>query len=374
MPRARTLVYLERMRFPTEETRAFQITRTVAALAQRTDTILAVESLTTDPGRLSAEVERIHGARLPARLEVIVVPGCMWRPWFFPFLLRYLRRVAGGEVDFYTRSFRTALLLARWRRFHHGLVALESHKKAGFLREDPVPGSRYAPIRERFERAGDSEAAIRSTYAAVDCVFFLHRHSRLAAERQGAVRAAEDLWYGMEPPGPDTSPRGSGLVFAGSLEEHKLFDLLCDSLDGIEPPAPVAVYGGTPGRIEEIRRKLAGRPCAGRLVFHGRIPRAELRRELGRYGHGIALQEGLKVVDYLESGLTPIVPDIPSYREVLDERFAVFFRPDDPDALARVLGDPALRTADGALVRALRLEHSVDRRADRIVARLGQLR
>jgi hypothetical protein len=79
----------------------------------------------------------------------------------------------------------------------------------------------------------------------------------------------------------------------------------------------------------------------------------------------------MKVVDYLECGLTPIIPALPSYLEVLDARHAVFFRPDDADSLARALDAAGGRAADREAVRELCDRCSVDRRAATILGRLG---
>jgi hypothetical protein len=47
--------------------------------------------------------------------------------------------------------------------------------------------------------------------------------------------------------------------------------------------------------------------------------------------------EGLKVTDYVECGLVPIIPQIPMYTEIFDNHNAIFFKADDPTSLIRTL-------------------------------------
>jgi glycosyltransferase involved in cell wall biosynthesis len=241
----------------------------------------------------------------------------------------------------------------------------------GYLREDPVEDSPYRRIRDRFERAALSPSRLRSVYARVDCLFFLHRHSMEVARREQPLRDSDHLWYGLRPGSGADAPDRRGFVHCGSLAEHKLIDLLLDALDRVRTPVTVSLFGGDRARIEALQRAVRDRPCAARLDFRGWRPHADLRRELPAFRYGIALQEGLKVVDYLEGGLTPIVPALPSYQEVLDTRHAVFFRPDDPDSLASGLDRAGERAADPTAVRELCERFSVERRAARILARLG---
>ncbi len=366
----RSLIYLQPMSYPGEKTHTIQITRTVAALGEHVDVLLVVGSLTVEPEYLKDAVRRIYGVELGPRVRAIEVRRWWLVEPLFPFALRKILSAAGGRADYYTRSFPIARRLLRYQWWHGGRVFLETHKKAGYLKEDPVPDSRYLRIRNRFERTNDPRWRIRRIYSRVDCLFFLHRHSLEAVARDQAVRGAEHLWYGLQPPASEPAHGRHGFVYCGSVVEHKLFDLLLDALDRVKMEVRVSVYGAEPSRVAKLKKTTAGRPCWARLVFHDRRDHADLQGLLRAYQYGVALQEGLKVVDYLENGLTPIVPDLPSYREVLDERHALFFRADDPDSLARRLDGVDQRTADPAAVRELLDTFSVERRAQKILARL----
>ncbi|MGE0551871.1 MAG: glycosyltransferase [Gemmatimonadales bacterium] len=364
------LVYLQPMRFPSEATHTIQIARTIAALGRRVEVVLVVAELTVDPAALTEAIERAYGVAFGSGVRVVAIPRAHFRGPRLPLTLRALLRGAPAGTALYTRSLRMASRLTRWRWLHGRRVFLESHKKAGYLREDPVPGSRYEGIRRRFERGNESLAMIRRVYAEVDCVFFLHRHALEAVRQTQPLRDGDHLWYGVRPGIAAGGADRRGLAHCGSLAEHKLIDLLLDALDRAQTPLRVTLYGGTPDRIEAVARGAAGRPCSARIELPGWLPHPALHQALQRHTHGVALQEGMKVVDYLEAGLTPIVPEIPSYREVLDERHAIFFRPDDPSSLAAALDGAQGRRADPRAVAELAERYAVDRRADAIVSRL----
>lgn len=368
-----SLIYLQPMvGYPTAEVHSVQVTRTVGALGKSVDVLLVVGSLSVDPEALQTAVLDYYGVEFGPRVRVITVPGRRLQGLSFPLALREILGQAPEADAFYTRSYLMARRLLRYRRLHKRKVFFESHKKMGYLREDPIPESPYATIRDRFESRNEPRKLIQHVYSQADCVFFLHRHSLEVARRDLALQSADELWYGFQDGAPveGLSKDRDAFVYSGSLEEHKLFVLLMDALDQVQTDVRVAVYGGDSSQIADLRRRVAARPCGNRLDLLGWRKPTDLQAQLGGYQYGIALQEGLKVVDYIENGLIPIVPDIPSYREVLDDRHAVFFRPDDPTSLAEALSNPPLMARDLPAVRELCAAHSVGRRAQAILARL----
>ena len=44
--------------------------------------------------------------------------------------------------------------------------------------------------------------------------------------------------------------------------------------------------------------------------------------------------EGIKVVDYLECGVIPIIPRIATYTDIFDEDTVIYYQPDNPKDLA----------------------------------------
>jgi glycosyltransferase involved in cell wall biosynthesis len=357
------------MAFPTSETHAIQITRTVGGLARHTDVLVVAGALTVGADEVRAAVRQWYGVEWSDRVTTLAVSRRRCRGLAFPWTLSRILAAAPARAPFYTRSLPLAARLLRYRFMHRRRVFFESHKKQGYLREDPVAGSRYADIRQAFEAAGDAKPLIQQVYRHADAVFFLHRHSLEAARREVPVDG-EHLWYGLRSTPYLPEPSATSFVFSGDIHEHKLIAVLFDALDLVRSDVRIAVYGGDAAQIAAWQATIAGRPCAARVDFHPRLPHLDLQHALRRYRFGIATQEGVKVVDYIENGVTPVIPDIPSYREVLDERHAVFFAPDDPASLAHALDHATDHEFDSVAIRELCDRHSVERRAETILARL----
>jgi glycosyltransferase involved in cell wall biosynthesis len=242
----------------------------------------------------------------------------------------------------------------------------------GYWNKEPLEGSPYADVRRRFAEKNEPIEQIRRVYTRADCVFFLHKHSMALARQDLALRDAENLWYGLRCSLGDPAAGGQGIVYVGSLSEDKLIDFLLDALDRVQTDVRVSVYGGDSDQIAELRRRVAARPCGKRLSFLGWLRPTDLVRELRRYRFGVAMQEGMKIVDYLESGLTPLVSDTPAYRDVFDARHAHFFRPDSPEHLAQALDHAVGHAgAEPAAIRELCDMYSVECRAEKILAKLG---
>ncbi|NNG15059.1 MAG: glycosyltransferase family 4 protein [Gemmatimonadales bacterium] len=366
-----SLIYLQPMHgYPTAQVHSIQITRTVGALGRHVDVLLVAGSLSVEPEKLPGAVRDYYNVEFGPQVRVITMPGTRLQGLSFPFALREIMASASEGAAFYTRSYLMARRLLRYRWMHKRKVFFESHKKMGYWNKEPLEGSPYADARQRFAERNEPIAQIRRVYQQADCVFFLHKHSLALARRDLALRDAEHLWYGLRCSTRAAPTGGQGIVYAGSLSEDKLIDFLLDALDRVETDVRVSVYGGDSDQIGDLRRRVAARPCGKRLDFRGWQRPADLSRELPKYRFGVAMQEGMKVVDYLESGLTPIVSDTPAYRDVFDARHACFFRPDSPEQLAQALDHAVDHAIQPAAIRQLCDTYSVERRARKILARL----
>ena len=367
-----SLIYLQPMDgYPTAKVHSIQITRIVGEIGKHTDVLLVVGSLSAEPEQLPAVVSDYYGVEFGPRVRVIAIPRTRLQGFSFPFALRELMGHAPEGAVFYTRSYLMARRLLRYRWIHKRRVFFESHKKMGYWNKEPLEGSPYADVRRRFAERNEPIELIRGVYTKADCVFFLHKHSLELARREVALRDAEHLWYGLQCGPEDRAMDRRGIVYAGSLTEDKLTDLLLDALDRVETDVRVSLYGGDSKQIAELERRAAARPCAERLDFRGWRRPKDLPGELHRYRFGLAMQEGMKVVDYLESGLTPIVPDTPAYRDVFEERHVIYYPPDGPQQLAKVLDSCESRVRDPSVLRDFCAAHSIERRAQTILTRLA---
>jgi glycosyltransferase involved in cell wall biosynthesis len=244
---------------------------------------------------------------------------------------------------FYTRSYNIAKRLGRTRFFHSRKVILESHKKSGYYKEDRVNNSRYASLRGDIERNNKSKKTLKKIYRRVDGITFTSNESRRIIEQEVGVRHTEFIWYPLDGRELHT-PRTKRIVYCGSLAPNKLIDILLDALESDNHSVHIDILGGSPEDVLRVKHDTEQRGVSGDLTFLDRVPYRKVPEVLARYRYGLSLMEGLKVTDYVECGLVPIIPQIPMYSEIFDNRNAIFFRADDPKSLARTLAALDART------------------------------
>jgi hypothetical protein len=270
--------------------------------------------------------------------------------------------VTGPQV-FYARRYPIASALLRSRCLHGRPVVFETHKKAGFRKEDAVDGSPFAEQRAAVESRNHSFRLMRRVYTGADGVAFLHEHSMKAAGARLPLRRAVSLWYGVDAERLELGgERPHELVFCGSLGDGKLFDLVPEALRQTRGSARIDVFGGSAGEIRRWQARAADMGLGTRLHFLGRVPYREMRERLRHYRYGILTMEGLKVVDYLENGVVPILPRIPSFSELFPEGDVQFYRSDDAASLAGCIDASLARPFDNSALRRVARQHSLDRR------------
>ena len=73
-------------------------------------------------------------------------------------------------------------------------------------------------------------------------------------------------------------------------------------------------------------------------------------------------QPGLKVVDYAENGVVPILPRIASFTELFSEGDVAFYRADDAASLAAAIDARLAAPFDNARLARLAEQHGIERR------------
>src|SRR3989344_3497342 len=173
-------------------------------------------------------------------------------------------------------------------------------------------------------------------------------------------------------------PREAKLaMYIGGLDGWKGSDTLYAAAQKLPEDVIVAVIGG---KKEDVPTP-SGRPP--RVRFLGPRPYTELADNqaaadvlvlpnTGASEISVRFTSPLKLFTYMASGVPIVTSDLPSIREVIDEKVAFFVPADNPDALAEGImqalenmGD-ATRRAHAA--RALLLDYTWTKRAKRIVA------
>ena len=132
------------------------------------------------------------------------------------------------------------------------------------------------------------------------------------------------------------------VVYTGQLLDWKGVGVLVDAAQLLDDAYIVVIVGGQPSEIALLRKSDTG----GRIVFTGFVPHA---RALGwmRAAQVLVLpnlKDGsisefytspLKMFEYMASGNPIVASDLPSLREVLNDRNAVFVVPGDAASLAQ---------------------------------------
>ena len=222
-------------------------------------------------------------------------------------------------------------------------------------------------------------AAERHTWRYADCVLAVTEVLRQRILAAGCaperVRVVPNgVWLerfsGPEPaPGskpPGRSPRGPGaagrppvLGFVGFVRDWHGLDAVIRGLAQAE--ASLLVVGEGPARpgLEALAASLgvAERVHFTGLVAHDQVPRTVAGFDIALQPRVVDYASPLKIFDYMAAGRAIVAPDQPNIREVLEhERTALLFDPACEGAMwaaiARLLGDAALRRRLGAAARA----------------------
>ena len=175
-------------------------------------------------------------------------------------------------------------------------------------------------------------------------------------------------------------PLGPIIAYTGHLYDWKGAEVLAQAaklLSGVT----VLFVGGTEQDVARFRKKhehianillLGFKPYT--LVPHYLkavdvlvLPNSNVSRSRRLEGYSKFETSPIKLFEYMASGRPIVASDMPSIREILDEKSAVFVTPDDPEALARgiqrVLNKPVFAAQLGESAKEAVKKHTWDNRA-----------
>ncbi|MCB1152932.1 glycosyltransferase [bacterium] len=138
------------------------------------------------------------------------------------------------------------------------------------------------------------------------------------------------------------------IAYVGALDPHKGVGNLIRSLDRLPEEARLMVFGKGSG-VDTLRDLAATHGVAERVEFAGFVKPAALPTHLARCRAGVVplvdiffnryVSSPMKVFDYLASGVPPVVPDLPVFREIFEDSSpAVFFKAGDDDSMVAAIG------------------------------------
>jgi glycosyltransferase involved in cell wall biosynthesis len=334
------LYYVENIRLPTEKAHGYQIMKTCEALVKAgADLTLVVADRknplsSIDPFERYGISTRFKIVRLPVIDWLPLVPPFLWMPafifeqWTF---LRSLRRwmYAASPRIWYTRSAsiaQTIMNSSRDRVFVE-LHAMPSEREyRGLERVSGFICMTNWLAEQMKTRFPDVLSVVIPDAVDVD-VFDPPQTHEEARRMLGLDLTAEIVVYGGR---FSTLEEGKGL---GQL------DAAVRSIARSRPDVRLLLIGGTAGEFERIegRPPLAPTTCIDlqprpTLALYYRAADV-LAMPFPNTPHYAYEMSPLKMFEYMASGTVILTSDLPSVRDVLDERSASFVAPDDQNAL-----------------------------------------
>lgn len=373
------IAFVNRTNWQSPAANAVQQIKTAAALARqgaRVEYILPTTRRVA-PDVIRARFELKDAANLTIRALVVPSSPRYAHPIF---QLRAAGALIAGRVTAAQEILLTRdPLLITLSKILRGKVVFEAHDLGDLAYRQKNP----ALHRRRYQRAFRcADGIITVTRAGAREV---QRVCKLPEER---ICVAPDAAEARDYPAPRqqlTAEVPIEIAYVGSMADDHDVGTLIRAFGQLPPARPyhLCLVGGSAEQIQALRPIAAQASAGGRIDFVGHRPHHEVHRWLARADIlALTLAVGdfadkyaspMKLFEYMATGRPMLVPDLPTIREVVDERAATFFVPEDPASLARQIcwvtehWDRALAKARAA--RAL-LEHTYtyDLRAQHILS------
>jgi glycosyltransferase involved in cell wall biosynthesis len=137
----------------------------------------------------------------------------------------------------------------------------------------------------------------------------------------------------------EISPDGKKIVmYTGTLEPYQGIPLLLDSMAFLGDGFRVALVGGTPAQVEELRLRSQAGGMAGRVSLLGRKPAADIPYYLQAADvlvspRSLGTNIPLKIYSYLASGVPVVATDLPTHTQTVTPDIAILAAP-TPEAFA----------------------------------------
>jgi glycosyltransferase involved in cell wall biosynthesis len=376
-------------RFPIERANGVQTMATCHALAVRGHQVTLV--VRPDSASVPRDPFAFYGLAPTPSLQVRTIPASgTGRTRRIRFLLSAARlATASRDQIVFTRDLGLAAWLLQLPKATRPPIVYESHGLADTVAAE-MPAllgkPELAPSATKLHRLARREARVWARASA--CVAITQALADELVRRFGARPRVFVVPDGARPAdGTAPAPRANSpfvAAYAGHLYPWKGVDVFVRAL-ALAPGIHGLIVGGHPGEadVERVRRLVGELGLESRVTITGLLPPPDVRARLAQASALVlpnpasAIAERytspLKLFEYLTVGRPIVASDLPSIREVLDDRqTALLVAPGDPATLAAALSeldrDPGLARALGAAALTLAPRYTWDARAVRLEA------
>lgn len=351
------IVYLFNGRLPTEKAHGLQIVKMCEAFAGAGDSVTLLSSYRRNP--IQKDIFSFYGINKNFIYRQVFGFDISWIPIKIAYyiqtlfsaltLVLYARYYENDGDIFYARDYWTLFLLSF---FGHQPVA-EIHdyrfkKKRGFVqtilnhsRKIIVNSKGTLELLKEHYLFDESKAIVVAN--GVDLDFFAIN------ETPDEVRRALKM------------PLGTIIGYTGRLEAagiDKGVGLLIEAMSLMKcPDTFLYVVGGPNNQAEALKNMVRELNLNKRVICTGHVHHAEIPRylramdivviPLASNQHALTTSP-IKLFEYLAAGKVIVASDLPSLKEIISSKEAIFFKPGDADNLAgqldQIISNPSLAT------------------------------
>jgi len=331
------IIYLADIRLPTEKAHGFQVMKTCTALASEGNTVtLMIPSWNaTDEAGIfkyygiekNFSIEKVPQTKI--NLIKLGSVGFALRSYFFARKILGILAVRQFDVA-YSRdeAVFSRISSLKQKAFYEMHDVRKSRNQAEALRSSAGIIAISKGLKDYCISQGIDESKIIIAPDAVDADEFKVKESREEArEKLGLPRTKKIVLY------------------SGHLYSWKGADVLAEAARELGNDTLTVFVGGTPWDIDAFKKKYGNDE---KIMIVGQKPHSEIPLYL-KAADVLALPNSakedisrlytspIKLFEYMASGTPIVASDLPSIREILDEKAAIFARPDDADSLAKAI-------------------------------------
>ncbi|MFT4709218.1 MAG: glycosyltransferase involved in cell wall biosynthesis [Planctomycetota bacterium] len=386
------LALIANARMPSQRAQSLQVLQVAAAFARAgtPTTLLHARRFPTPSLPAGTDLFEYYGLGPGPRPKVEAVPCLDWIdrvPTRFQYVPARAQELtfARNAARHVQRSMPSCRVLSREAESARALLAGKRPHSKVYVEVHRVPGGR---TRKRWllEVAAGARGLIAISGGVRDDLIslgipgdeILVEHDGFEASR-GAGSGREDARAKI-----GVTPDAKLVVYTGGLLDWKGVDLLVDAAREL-PELTFVIAGGMDADVAKLRSRYASNRSSGapdNVRLDGFVAPKDIRDYLSAADLGIVPNRSkpaisakytspLKVFEAMDAGLPLVMSDLPSLRDILDDTEACYFAADDAAALgraiAKVMGDGALRASMSSKMKARAKNHSWDARAKRIL-------